>query len=123
MPPRHCRQTIQAAQNGRNASSEGLHIAIRAQQNPNASHQASRLRRSSLMASRKTALNRKVARLVSQAKRMAQYIEYGRNVHIHADHSATAPPKISSPIKNMVTDVSAEKTLFTASATQAAALE
>src|ERR1039458_1009712 len=118
---RRCHAHSPAA--GRNDSREVLLNAVMPHSSPNCNHGIQPSRSSRVRASQKIVVSSSAARLVSQIARVHQNSTFGNNAHAHADPTATVSEKIRRAIRKIGTHVSAEKTLFSVSSTNADALE
>src|SRR5579859_1912708 len=108
---------------GRNESREVLFRATIPHNRPNSSHGSRPSRSSIVSASQKMEASSKAERLVSHTARVHQNMTFGSKAQDQADQTPTCSENIRRPIRKIGMHVSAENTLFSASSTNADALE
>src|SRR6266496_4549799 len=108
---------------GRNDSRTVLFNAVMPQRSPNSNQGSQPSRSSRVRASHKSVASRRADRLVSQTHFVHQYITLGSRAHAHAAPTATLSEKMRRAMRNIGTQVSAEKALLIVNSTLAEALE
>src|SRR5450631_107078 len=123
LPRRARRYQAHSPAAGRNDSREVLLNAVMPHSIPNCSHGIQPSRSSRVRASQKIVVSSSAARLVSQIARVHQKMMLGSRAHAHAEPTATFSENIRRAMRKIGRQVSAEKTLFSISSTNADALE
>src|SRR5579871_2131208 len=108
---------------GKNASREVLFSAATPHGKPKPNQGSHPLPSSSVSAIQKIIASSRADKLVSQTHRVHQNITFGKSAQAHAEPTATFSENIRRAIRKIGTQVSAEKTLLSASSTHADALE
>jgi hypothetical protein len=104
---------------GKKERSAGLVSAAMPQSRPKPNQAVVRVERSKCSVSKKTRLSSKAERVVSQIHLVDQNHASGNKAQVHAAQTPTVGPNVFCPMKKIVTQVRAEKTLFRLSMTKA----